>query len=793
MRRLAAVLTLVLAVSSGVLAGGGGENMILVVNPNDENSLRIANAYAQLRQIPDANIIFDIAPPTSGGYAYTSLSKQQVSDLYITPLANIINQRGLTNIDYISTVGQATAYSAPSYFGSDTRDSVTYALSLLTPFSSGLSTDAGRYHATSLYHLAGSTPNNTAIHHDTVYSEYFYNPTTATGSTVDTQYYLAGAAAFTGFGGNSADQVIANLQATVAGDGAKPAGTIYFEENNDIRSNTRESQWPGTKSDLDARGIAWLEESNVAGSTPQNRTDVRGAVVGRAYLTLPNGSTYLPGAWADSLTSHAATFDNRSQTKATEFIRSGAGATSGTVTEPYAVSSRFPNSDIFVHTADGSTLGEAFYKSVRTPDLQMFIGDLLAQPYADVPVVDITGVADNQTVSGQIQVGASASLNAPTLATGIKQLNLYIDGKLTGSPIVSDGGSFDIDTTQLSDGVHEIRVVALNNALAESSGSLIRDIVVDNHNRSVDATSGALTLAATQVGSVSVSAAAGDGTVARVELRQLGRVIGTLNAAAGSINVDASQLAYGDNPVVPVAVYSDGSQVAGAAITVHRDTPALQMGAAPTALADRTPGVKVEYFAGQGASTIAASDFTGTPDRVEQADALNLYSGRTYLNASNQVARYSRLDNFTPLSMQLDDVGINLDQLAVRASAKFEIDAADEGEYEFYFYRTNDSAQLFIDGQQILGFDNFNSGKLTQFVPALFLGAGEHDLTVLAANLVTSSAADYFDISVMYRSPDGITRLADSSFLYTTPIPEPAAFATLLLATTLIHPRRPRR
>ena len=59
---LAAVLASLL-ICTCLWAGGGGENMILVVNPGDENALRVANAYAQLRNIPDRNIIFMSPPP----------------------------------------------------------------------------------------------------------------------------------------------------------------------------------------------------------------------------------------------------------------------------------------------------------------------------------------------------------------------------------------------------------------------------------------------------------------------------------------------------------------------------------------------------------------------------------------------------------------------------------------------------------------------------------------------------------------------------------------------------------
>ena len=83
-------------------------------------------------------------------------------------------------------------------------------------------------------------------------------------------------------------------------------------------------------------------------------------------LTLPNGSTYLPGSWADNLTSYGCDF-SQGQTKATAFIAAGAAGTTGSVVEPYAIADRFTNSSIYTFIADGSTLGEAFAKSVASP------------------------------------------------------------------------------------------------------------------------------------------------------------------------------------------------------------------------------------------------------------------------------------------------------------------------------------------------------------------------------------------------------------------------------------------
>src|SRR5215472_1196699 len=57
------ILALSFCICGAAYGGGGGENMLLVVNPNDPASLQIANAYATLRDIPANNILF-LAPPS---------------------------------------------------------------------------------------------------------------------------------------------------------------------------------------------------------------------------------------------------------------------------------------------------------------------------------------------------------------------------------------------------------------------------------------------------------------------------------------------------------------------------------------------------------------------------------------------------------------------------------------------------------------------------------------------------------------------------------------------------------
>ena len=97
-------------------------------------------------------------------------------------------------------------------------------------------------------------------------------------------------------------------------------------------------------------------------------------------------STILPGAICEHFTSfggdmHAAA----GQTPLSEWLRYGAAAASGTVTEPYAIANKFPAPMMQVHYARGCTVAESFYQSVLCPYQLLIVGDPLCRPWANIP------------------------------------------------------------------------------------------------------------------------------------------------------------------------------------------------------------------------------------------------------------------------------------------------------------------------------------------------------------------------------------------------------------------------
>ncbi len=92
------LLALSLTASAGsVWAGGGPENVLLLINSNSLSSKTIANHYIALRSVPASNIVYI---DWRGGLE--SCQGPQFADKILKPAIDAIGKRGLSNqIDYV--------------------------------------------------------------------------------------------------------------------------------------------------------------------------------------------------------------------------------------------------------------------------------------------------------------------------------------------------------------------------------------------------------------------------------------------------------------------------------------------------------------------------------------------------------------------------------------------------------------------------------------------------------------------------------------------------------------------
>ena len=403
------------------------------------------------------------------------------------------------------------------------------------------------------------------------------------------RYLLSTMLSVTSGRGLSVSEAISQLQRSAAADGTFPEGTVYLMENDDVRSRPRQPMFADTVTMLDKLGV---RAEIVSGTLPKNRDDVIGLVAGTASFDWPgSGSSILPGAICEHLTSTGGVMIERGgQTPLSEFLRHGAAGTSGTVTEPYAIAAKFPLPFLHVHYAQGCSLAEAFYQSVAGPYQLLIVGDPLCAPWAQRPAVRVPELPN--PVRGEIRLQPMA---APPLGSVIGRFDLYVDG--IRRAVCLPGQTLTLDTSQLPDGQHEFRLVAVIGDAIQTQGHVIWTVDVDNHGRSLELAADGP--AVVSLGQQLTLRTAMDGA-ASIELMHHGRVLGRLEGPEGEFAVDSSDLGLGSASLAAVARLEAEGPVAAVSrpisIQVQRP-PALAPAGLPQG-AKLSPGIAVAASGG---------------------------------------------------------------------------------------------------------------------------------------------------------------------------------------------------
>jgi uncharacterized protein (TIGR03790 family) len=169
------------------------------------------------------------------------------------------------------------------------------------------------------------------------------------------------------------------IQRGVASEGTAPRGTLYLISTRDAARNVRAAGY-ATAAAVLARRIGTIELSSPISRDVPN---VIGYFTGEAEVREISRLHFLPGAAADHLTSSGGVLYGGSQMSALEWLKQGATASYGTVSEPCNSPKKFPDPGVFFdHYLRGETLLEAYWKSVAMPGQGLFIGEPLARPYA---------------------------------------------------------------------------------------------------------------------------------------------------------------------------------------------------------------------------------------------------------------------------------------------------------------------------------------------------------------------------------------------------------------------------
>ena len=553
----AVVFVAALAWSTAARAGGGPENVFLVVNATSPGSLAVANAYASLRGIPPINVLM---LPWKGSREAVTISTFR-TDL-LRPILQAIDSRKLSpqidcvvystdfpwRIDFMEELPRELVGRDKFPSGSLTGMTMLYA-AVQTGSPEYLDPASNRY-----WRPVGTdgVPATTVGFR----GWYGWGPVGELIEAGGSRYLLSAVLGVTDGRGNTVPEIVRYLRSATAADGTRPPGTIYFVTNSDVRTTTRSAVFPGVVAALEKLGV---KAAVVKGTLPTGKRDVAGLMTGAADLDWPgSGCAVVPGAICENLTSFGGIFTpSAGQTPLSVFLRAGAAGSSGTVIEPFALQAKFPHPAIQVHYARGATLVEAFYQSVRSPYQLLVVGDPLCRPWASIPVVEAVIAPDARPVEPHAPLTGVVEFEPRATVSGggaVDRFELFVDGmRLSQCGL---GERLSVDTTQLADGYHELRLVAIESSPLESQGRWIMPVSFANNDRTLS-----LDVEPRRVkpsGTVRVSVS-GTG-LESVVIFAMGRVLGRTRESTSSVEVPAELLGRGS--VTIQAIGRAGSGVA---------------------------------------------------------------------------------------------------------------------------------------------------------------------------------------------------------------------------------------
>lgn len=546
---LSAGLALGVLAATPTRAGGTPENAILIIDPANAVSLQIGNYYKRARNIPDRNIFYIDSTATT--WANFAAAQQKA-------FQSTIAQRGLTSLADYAIVSPCDTFRIPAV--GVLTDACWPANNIGVANAYGMSFMAEEI-LTANPKLSVETTNrffgSAARWFD---SESAYVNGTPNTSANARRYYLGALLGWTGQNGNTVAEIRAMIDRSVGADGTRPGGTFAFQNNTaDPDRNVRTTQYSGVISAINSLGGTAAQFSGVL---PPNGTVAAGIMTGAQTIDLTaTGITLVPGAFADHLTSWAATFDINQQTKVSYWIRNGASGSSGSVDEPCNYTGKFPHARIHQFLRSGLSHGEAFWRSLAyIPFQNEYVGDPLTRPWAYFPTLSVTGVPAGGGVSGVFTITPSAAPTAP--GTGgptptISAIDVVIDGARVGG--ATNNQAFTVNSYALDEGYHDLRVLAYDSTAARNVGRWVQPITVNNLGRSagVTATPSTGDLATQFTFGLSAAGSGLAGAVKELRLVQNERVLAA-RADAGPVQVYGQALGAGTSRVFAEAIFADG-------------------------------------------------------------------------------------------------------------------------------------------------------------------------------------------------------------------------------------------
>jgi uncharacterized protein (TIGR03790 family) len=376
-----AIHALLLLAATASFAGGGPQNVLVVMNERSPDSLELGHYYRERRGIPERNLCRVSVDPSSPDIPWPEFRAR-----VLEPVNRHIEQQGLSNqVDFIvlckdfpSRVSDNESVTAALFYG-------FHGIPGCPPCSMPTNTRSRYFGAERAFRraAAGAPPGFLAL--------------LLTGSTLEEARAVA--------------------DRGVAADGARPAGTFYLlKPPGDPARNVRFRLFDHF--DQHARlypgfpAYEFVNDNVIAG-----KKDVLGFLTGVPDYPdwVWTTNVFLPGAMADHFTSFGARLPDPPIDQATvmDWIRAGATASYGTVNEPCAYLEKFPNPMVYFWYGRGFCLAESYWMSVANPYQGLFVGEPLSAPFAVPATVRVQAPGAVGDFSGIVTVRVHAVAAGP--------------------------------------------------------------------------------------------------------------------------------------------------------------------------------------------------------------------------------------------------------------------------------------------------------------------------------------------------------------------------------------------
>ncbi len=169
------------------------------------------------------------------------------------------------------------------------------------------------------------------------------------------------------------------IERGIAADSSESPGTLYLIRTPDTVRGVRSATYADAALLLENRVQVEQWSTPILRDVP----DAIGYFTGAMWVEELPRIQFRPGALADHLTSTGGVLEDGRQMSALEWLKQGATASYGSVSEPCAYPQKFPNVIVlFEHYVHGETALEAYWKSVAMPGQGLILGEPLARPFA---------------------------------------------------------------------------------------------------------------------------------------------------------------------------------------------------------------------------------------------------------------------------------------------------------------------------------------------------------------------------------------------------------------------------